>query len=78
MNKPVPSPNWENCPYDTPFGIIIKLNGPTTYTHKDGAILEVTYSDGIKQRFELTGKQDKVIVHARHTATILKGNTNAV
>lgn len=77
LNKPIPSPNWANCPYDTPFGIHFRLNGPTTYTHKDKATLEVTYSNGITQRFHFTSSRDKVIVHARHTARLVE-DENAV
>lgn len=34
--------------------------------HRTGT-LEITYSDGIKQVFKLTGKKDRVIVHHEHT-----------
>ncbi|ASZ74960.1 hypothetical protein FDI69_gp226 [Rhodococcus phage Trina] len=72
LNKPIPMPDWKNCPYDTPFGVMIRGNGPTTYTHKNNATLVVTYSNGVTQKFRFTSSRDKVIVYARHTATIVE------
>jgi len=38
----------------------------TNVYHRKGTI-EITYSNGIKQRFQLNGGKDSLIVHHKHT-----------